>query len=138
MQDPLPAPKAKADGRGEAMDGQQPDYARSYVRDPFLHAEVIQYRRWQWNAMYSSLDAKAKSKPDYLDTYRLQADAYQVNATYSEALSQLEVLPAFRGDHHVRQLRLPAADRHEAGSHCGLWPVPQERRQAVGWPAHTA
>lgn len=92
LQEPLPAPAPKPDGRGAAMDGQQPDYARSYAADPYLQKEVQQYRRWQWKDMYTSLDDKAKERPDYLDTYRLQADAYQVNSTYGEALAQLDQL----------------------------------------------
>lgn len=41
-------------------------------------------------AMYQSLNQKALATPDYLDTYRLQAEAYFVNKNYLEALSQLD------------------------------------------------
>ncbi|MEV5541866.1 ElyC/SanA/YdcF family protein [Saccharopolyspora shandongensis] len=83
-------PKPKADGRGSAMDGMQPDYARSYARESQLAGEVVNYRRWEWNQMYTSLDAQQKATPDNLDVYRLQADAYLVNSTYKEAVSQLD------------------------------------------------
>ncbi|MFE4920746.1 ElyC/SanA/YdcF family protein [Streptomyces sp. NPDC056661] len=86
----LPMPAPKADGRGAVMDGMQPDYARSYARDPELADEVVEYRRWQWSQMYPSLDARQKAAPDDLDVYRLQADAYLVNSSYNQALSQLD------------------------------------------------
>ncbi|MFE4538750.1 ElyC/SanA/YdcF family protein [Streptomyces scopuliridis] len=90
LSSPLPMPAPKADGRGAVMDGMQPDYARSYARDPELADEVVAYRRWQWSTMYRSLDARQKAAPDDLDVYRLQADAYLVNSSYDQALAQLD------------------------------------------------
>ncbi|MCQ6282840.1 ElyC/SanA/YdcF family protein [Bacillus sp. EB600] len=86
----LPAPAPKADGRGAAIEHLQPEYAKSYENDPYLHDHVIEYRSWGWNAMYTELDQKAKENPDNLNTYRLQADAYLVNSNFPESLSQLD------------------------------------------------
>lgn len=86
----LEAPTPKQNGRGEPLEKLVSDYGDSYINDPYLHDEVVYFRRWQWKEMYSSLDAKAKEKPDYLDTYRLQAEAYLVNKEYKYALSQLD------------------------------------------------
>ena len=86
----LEAPTPKQNGRGEPLEKLVSDYGDSYINDPYLHDEVVYFRRWQWKEMYSSLDAKAKERPDYLDTYRLQAEAYLVNKEYKYALSQLD------------------------------------------------
>ncbi|MCX4447718.1 YdcF family protein [Streptomyces sp. NBC_01789] len=86
----LPMPAPKPDGRGPAMDGMEPDYARSYAHNPRLADEVVNYRRWEWKQMYSSLDAKQRATPDDLDVYRLQADVYLVNGAFQEAVSQLD------------------------------------------------
>lgn len=86
----LPAPTPKADGRGAPLENLVSNYGDSYVNDPYLHDEVINFRRWEWNDMYTSLDKKVKENPEYLDTYRLQAEAYLVNKEYKEALSQLD------------------------------------------------
>lgn len=86
----LEAPTPKQNGRGEPLEKLVSNYGESYINDPYLHDEVVYFRRWQWKEMYSSLDAKAKERPDYLDTYRLQAEAYLVNKEYKYALSQLD------------------------------------------------
>lgn len=75
----LPAPTPKADGRGAPLENLVSNYGDSYVNDPYLHDEVINFRRWEWNDMYTSLDKKVKENLEYLDTYRLQAEAYLVN-----------------------------------------------------------
>jgi uncharacterized SAM-binding protein YcdF (DUF218 family) len=86
----LPPPAPKADGRGAAIQHLQPKYAKSFENDPYLHDQVINYRSWEWNAMYTELDQKAKENPNHLNTYRLQADVYGLNSNFPEALSQLD------------------------------------------------
>ncbi|HHW7518643.1 YdcF family protein [Mannheimia haemolytica] len=86
----LPAPKGKEDGRGAPIEHLVIQYAPDYVDDPYLKEDVLNFRRWYWQAMYASLDQKVKEKPTYLNTYRLQAEAYFVNKEYREALSQLD------------------------------------------------
>lgn len=86
----LAMPAAKEDGRGEPLEKLVSDYGNSYINDPYLTNEVINFRRWEWGAMYQSLNQKALATPDYLDTYRLQVEAYLVNKNYLEALSQLD------------------------------------------------
>lgn len=86
----LPAPKGKEDGRGVPIEHLVIQYAPDYIDDPYLKEDVLNFRRWHWQAMYASLDRKVKEKPTYLNTYRLQAEAYFVNKEYREALSQLD------------------------------------------------
>ena len=86
----LPAPKGKADGRGEPIENLVIKYAQDYANDPYLKDDVTNFRRWYWQAMYASLDKKVKERPEYLNTYRLQAEAYLINKEYKEALSQLD------------------------------------------------
>ena len=86
----LPAPTAKKNGRGEPIEHLISNYEDTYLNDPYLHDQVINFRRWEWKEMYESLDKKAQERPDYLDTYRLQAEVYLVNKNYKEALSQLD------------------------------------------------
>ncbi|SDW46366.1 DUF218 domain-containing protein [Saccharopolyspora shandongensis] len=97
------------------MDGMQPDYARSYARDTQLADEVVNYRRWEWNQMYTSLDAQQKATPDDLDVYRLQADAYLVNSAYPEALSQLDQILRRRPD-DIQTLAVTALVQHFMGN----------------------
>lgn len=105
----LDAPTAKADGRGAPLENLVSNYGESYVNDPYLHDEVINFRKWEWNAMYTSLDRKAKERPDYLDTYRLQAEAYLVNKEYNQALSQLDrILRVNPKDIHALSLSILA------------------------------
>ncbi|MGW1677490.1 ElyC/SanA/YdcF family protein [Saccharopolyspora sp. NPDC002376] len=108
-------PKPKADGRGTAMDGMQPDYARSYARGTQLTDEVVNYRRWEWNQMYTSLDVQQKATPDDLDVYRLQADAYLVNSAYPEALSQLDQILRRKPD-DIQALAVTALVQHFMGN----------------------
>ncbi|MFA9488608.1 MULTISPECIES: YdcF family protein [unclassified Mannheimia] len=86
----LPAPKGKEDGRGVPIEHLVIQYAPDYINDPYLKEEVLNFRRWYWQAMYASLDKKVKEKPHYLNTYRLQVEAYLINKEYQEALSQLD------------------------------------------------
>lgn len=87
---PLPAPEAWPDGEGVYTPGQQPHYARSYIQDPFLLDQVLKYRQARWAELYRDLERKLSQRPEHLDTYRLQADAYLVNLNYEEGASQLD------------------------------------------------
>ncbi len=86
----LAMPIPKEQGRGEPIENLVPKYAEEYLEDPLLKDSVIAYRRWEWNKVYSGLDTIVKENPDYLDAYRLQADAYLINQDYEAALSQLD------------------------------------------------
>ncbi|WP_338809142.1 ElyC/SanA/YdcF family protein [Neisseria leonii] len=97
--EPLPAPVMNApDGRGRAIENLIPRYSPDYENDPYLREQVIQYRRWQWQDLYRSLDLKAQARPDYLNTYRMQAEVYLLNGQYREALSQLDQILRRRPD----------------------------------------
>lgn len=90
LSQPLPMPSLKTDGRGIAIENLVPAYAKDYENDPYLKQAVIDFRRWKWTKAYQELDALAKRNPDYLNTYRLQAEMYMINKDYKEALSQLD------------------------------------------------
>lgn len=106
----LPAPGAKADGRGEPLENLISNYGDSYVNDSVLSEDVIRFRRWEWQDLYKSLDLKAQENPDYLNTYRLQAEVYLVNKNYKEAFSQLDrILRRDPSDIHALSLSILAA-----------------------------
>lgn len=106
----LPAPGAKDDGRGEPLEKLISNYGDSYVADPILNEDVVRFRRWEWQALYQSLDQKAKANPDHLNTYRLQAEVYLVNKNYREAFSQLDrILRRDPSDIHALALSILAA-----------------------------
>ncbi|EPZ00038.1 autotransporter domain-containing protein [Mannheimia haemolytica] len=110
LANPLPAPIAKADGRGEAIENLVVKYASDYLNDIYLKEDVIRFRRWQWQDLYTSLDLKTKQKPDYLNTYRLQAEAYFINKQYQEALSQLDqILRRNPNDVHAMAMSVVAS-----------------------------
>lgn len=77
-------------GRGKPMEELVPKYAEEYVDDPVLKEAVVQFRRWEWTAMYRNLDNIVTENPDYLDAYRLQAEVYMINKNYEAALAQLD------------------------------------------------
>lgn len=89
---PLPPPSAKPDGRGVAIENLVVRYGADYENDPYLKDDVVLFRRWQWQALYDSLQKKTQERPDHLDTYRLQAEAYFINKEYQQALSQLDLI----------------------------------------------
>ncbi|MFE7394838.1 ElyC/SanA/YdcF family protein [Streptomyces sp. NPDC057582] len=111
----LPMPKPKADGRGAAMDDMVPGYAASYRDDPTLLPFAVDYQRWLWTDMYAGLDALVKAQPDYLDAYRLQADAYLVNSTYPQALGQLDQVLR-RSPDDIQALAVTALIQHFLGA----------------------
>ena len=89
-------------GRGEPMEDLIPMYAEEYAEDPVLKEAVLQFRRWDWPAMYKNLDDIVTENPEYLDAYRLQAEAYMINKNYQAALAQLDrVLERDLGDVHA-------------------------------------
>ncbi|MCU0083041.1 tetratricopeptide repeat protein [Streptococcus danieliae] len=101
----LPMPEAKENGRGEPLLPLISDYGNSYIEDPFLKEDVLRFRRWDWNELYSSLDKKVQENPEHLDTYRLQAEIYLVNKKYREAFSQIDkVLRRDPSDIHALSL----------------------------------
>ncbi len=111
---PLPVPAIEDGGRGVAMDAMVPAYGASYTKVPYLRRDVVAYRRWRWRTLHTSLDAKTRANPSYLNTYRLAADAYLVNGRYPEALGQLdEVLRRRPADPHA--LAVTALIRHVQG-----------------------
>ncbi len=77
-------------GRGEPMEDLVPMYAEEFADDPVLKEAVLQFRRWDWPAMYRNLDDIVDENPEYLDAYRLQAEAYMINKNYKAALAQLD------------------------------------------------
>ena len=80
-------------GRGKAME---------YVDDLVLKQAVTYFRRWEWTQLYRELDEIVTEDPDYLDAYRLQAEAYMINKNYEAALSQLDrILERDRTDVHA-------------------------------------
>lgn len=85
---PMPIPKEQ--GRGEPIESLVPMYAEEYIDDPLLKDIVVAFRRWEWNKVYAGLDQIVEEDPDYLDAYRLQAEAYLINQDYRAALSQLD------------------------------------------------
>lgn len=106
----LPMPEAKENGRGEPLVPLISDYGNSYIEDPFLKDDVLRFRRWDWNELYSSLDKKVQENPEHLDTYRLQAEIYLVNKKYREAFSQIDkVLRRDPSDVHALSLSVLAA-----------------------------
>ncbi|NYS49407.1 YdcF family protein [Streptococcus danieliae] len=106
----LPMPEAKENGRGEPLLPLISDYGNSYIEDPFLKEDVLRFRRWDWNELYSSLDKKVQENPEHLDTYRLQAEIYLVNKKYREAFSQIDkVLRRDPSDIHALSLSVLAA-----------------------------
>ncbi|WP_155963029.1 ElyC/SanA/YdcF family protein [Streptococcus ruminantium] len=106
----LPAPGAKADGRGEPLEKLISNYGDSYANDSILSEDVTRFRRWEWQDLYKSLDQKAQENPDYLNTYRLQAEVYLVNKNYKEAFSQLDrILRRDPSDIHALSLSILAA-----------------------------
>ena len=89
-------------GRGKAMEDLVPMYAEEYVDDPVLKQAVTYFRRWEWTQLYRELDEIVTEDPDYLDAYRLQAEAYMINKNYEAALSQLDrILERDRTDVHA-------------------------------------
>ena len=89
-------------GRGKAMEDLVPMYAEEYVDDPVLKQAVTYFRRWEWTQLYRELDEIVTEDPDYLDAYRLQAEAYMINKDYEAALSQLDrILERDRTDVHA-------------------------------------
>lgn len=106
----LPAPGAKDDGRGEPLEKLISNYGDSYANDSILSEDVVRFRRWEWQDLYKSLDQKAQENPDYLNTYRLQAEVYLVNKNYKEAFSQLDrILRRDPSDIHALSLSILAA-----------------------------
>lgn len=106
----LPMPEAKENGRGEPLLPLISDYGNSYIEDPLLKEDVLRFRRWDWNELYSSLDRKVQENPEHLDTYRLQAEIYLVNKKYREAFSQIDkVLRRDPSDIHALSLSVLAA-----------------------------
>lgn len=106
----LKMPEPKEDGRGEAIEDLQSNYGEACVNDSYLTEDVIHFRRWEWERLYSSLDQKVKEEPEYLDTYRLQAEIYLVNQHYKEALSQIDqILRKKPTDIHALTLSIIAA-----------------------------
>lgn len=81
----LPVPPPPPDGRGLALDGLRPWAARSYARDPRLAKAVVHLRRWEAAAFYQHLDHEISRDTDFLDAYRLLAEAYQMHYRYPEA-----------------------------------------------------
>lgn len=90
LSDKLPSPKGKETGRGQPIEDLVVKYAADYENDPYLKEQVVQFRRWEWQDLYRTLDEKAHTRPNYLNTYRIQAEAYLINKDYKEALSQLD------------------------------------------------
>lgn len=90
LSDPYPMPIPPSNGRGEAMEYLVPQYGGDYEADPYLKEAVVSFRRWEWSAMYTTLSRLEQEQPDYLDLYRLQAEAYLINKNYEAALSQLD------------------------------------------------
>lgn len=85
LRDLLPVPTPPPDGRGAALDGLRPWTARSYARDPRLAVAVVHLRRWEAAAFYQHLVEEISHDPDFLDAYRLLAEAYQMHYRYPEA-----------------------------------------------------
>ncbi|OOF66035.1 YdcF family protein [Rodentibacter sp. Ppn85] len=106
----IEAPKGKETGRGEAIEHLVVKYAQDYENDPYLRDDVKAFRHWEWQKLYRSLDQKVKEKPDYLNTYRLQAEAYLINKDYRQALSQLDqILRRKPDDLHALAVSILAA-----------------------------
>ena len=96
----MPIPEKS--GRGKEMEDLVPMYAEEYVDDPILKQAVTYFRRWEWTQLYRELDEIVTEDPDYLDAYRLQAEAYMINKDYEAALSQLDrILERDRTDVHA-------------------------------------
>lgn len=101
--------------RGEDIEKLDVKYAMSYENDEYLKDDVVLFRRWQWGALYDSLAKKAKENPAYLNTYRLQAEAYLIKSQYDAALSALDKVLRYNHD-DVYALGLSAYIQHIQGN----------------------
>ncbi|MCQ9123634.1 YdcF family protein [Rodentibacter caecimuris] len=110
LSDSISAPLGKESGRGQPIENLVVKYAEDYVNDPYLREDVVAFRRWEWQKLYHSLDQKVKQTPDYLNSYRVQAEAYLINKDYRPALSQLDqILRRKPDDLHALAVSILAA-----------------------------
>lgn len=93
----MPTPDVSSH-RGEEIEELVVKYGQSYENDEYLKDDVVLFRRWQWEALYNSLAQKAKDNPRYLNTYRLQAEAYLIKSEYQAALSALDKVLSYNHD----------------------------------------
>ena len=105
-------------GRGEPIENLIPMYASDYENDPLLGDIVSSFRRWEWNTVYSSLNAIVTEDPDYLDAYRLQVEVYMINQNYDAALAQIDQI--LRSDpRDIHALGVSAILMHILGNEAG-------------------